>query len=945
MSRSTGDFAAQLIAAEKLRRQTELLQETQRRLERVTMSIQEGHWEVDLRTGKHWTSRTYLALLGYPADSDVYDTVEKAHKLIHPEDREMAHVIMQRHFASGTPFEVEVRMQLAEGGYRWFKMRGSAELDSQGNPFRISGSVSDIHKQRLAEEALREAQARFTRAIHGTQDGLWEVDLVRQELWLSPRLCELLGFVDGELGSETGVLRARAHPDDEERLGAAVHAVVETCATIDVEVRMRMKSGDYRWFRLRGTPGVSSRGDVFRISGSMQDTHDAHLAREDLIRVTEAARAANLAKSEFLANVSHEIRTPMNGIIGMTRLLLDTPLDSTQREFAETIRTSSDSLLAIINDLLDFSKIEAGKLDIESLEMDLPGNVEEVGSVMAFQAAAKNLELILNVHPHVPRHVVGDPQRVRQCLINLIGNAIKFTRVGEIVCEVDVVKRTDTSALLRFTVRDTGVGIEPAALTGLFEPFVQADSSTTRHFGGTGLGLSIVRRLVEMMGGQVGVESQAGRGSTFWFQLPMQVAPTRAVEMRLPAAAGRCRIIVVDDNETNRRVLLTQLSHAGYDVTLASSGREALSMLRSAAAAAEHFAAALVDFRMPDMDGALLGEQINSDPYLSRTRVVLLTSMDRHGDMTRFAALGFAGYLSKPVKPRELLATLEQVLTHAAEEWHSQTHPIITLNVAQQKSLNRQFAGRVLLVEDNVVNQKVARRFLERLGCEVTVAENGVEGVRAFERGGFRLILMDVQMPIMDGMAATQKIRELESDSPNRMPIVALTANAMSGQLEKCVDAGMDALLTKPLNVQQLEEVLSRFGLGAPPAAAAQPAVDLRALAEMTGGDAEFSADLARSYLDNSRELYAQIRACLLKNDRQLLARTLHQLAGASANVQAVLLRELCLSVERVAGTASAEELDEFVRKVGAELSRVAATLRRSGPFGLSEASGSGRYP
>jgi two-component system, sensor histidine kinase and response regulator len=454
---------------------------------------------------------------------------------------------------------------------------------------------------------------------------------------------------------------------------------------------------------------------------------------------------------------------------------------------------------------------------------------------------------------------------------------------------------------------------------------MQADSSTTRHFGGTGLGLSIVRRLVQMMGGRVGVDSQLGKGSTFWFELPMQTVPSPAVEPRSAAATAGRRIIVVDDNETNRCVLQTQLSHAGYEVTLASSGKEALTVLRSAAAAARHFDAALVDFQMPDMDGAMLGEHINSDPYLSRTRIVLLTSMDRHGDMNRFAAMGFAGYLSKPVKPRELFATLEQVLSHAAEEWHSQTHPIITLNVVQQKSLNRQFAGRVLLVEDNVVNQKVARRFLERMGCEVMVAENGLEGVRAFERDGFRLILMDVQMPIMDGLAATRQIRELEGSSCNRMPIVALTANAMAGQLEKCVEAGMDALLTKPLNVQQLEEVLARFGLSEPATGPAQPAVDLRALAEVTGSDAEFAADLARSYLDNSRELYAQIRACLLSNDRPQLARAVHQLAGASANIQAVLLRELCLSVERVASTASPEELDEL----GAELARVGTTLRR----------------
>jgi two-component system sensor histidine kinase/response regulator len=937
------DVTAQTAVAEQLRQQAELLQETQRRLDRASMSIQEGHWEVDMHTGRHWASTSYLALLGFPADSADCDTLEKALNLVHPDEREMVHIVTQRHFAGGPACDLEVRLRRAGGDYRWFRLRGSAEFDKDSRPVRMSGSINDIHKQRLAEEALREAQARFTRAIHGTQDGLWELDTVNRKLWLSPRLSELLGFADGELGDRVGALRARAYKEDFDAMKTAVRVAIEDCAPIDLEVRMQTKAGEYRWFRLRGTPGVNARGNVHRISGSMQDITEARLARDDLIRATEAAHAANRAKSEFLANVSHEIRTPMNGIIGMTRLLLDTSLDGTQRDFAETIRASADSLLSIINDLLDFSKIEAGRLDIESLEMDLPGNVEEVGSVMAFQAAAKNLELIVNVHPDVPRHVLGDPQRIRQCLINLIGNAIKFTRSGEIACEVNVGGRA--AGRLRFTVRDTGIGIAPDALGSLFEPFVQADSSTTRHFGGTGLGLSIVRRLVQMMGGETGVESELGKGSTFWFELPMRPVASPAPETRTPLINTGRRILVVDDNGTNRCVLLTQLSHAGYEVTLASGGKEALATMRSAtAAAARPFDVALVDFQMPDMDGAMLGEQINSDPYLSRTRVVLLTSMDRHGDMGRFAAMGFAGYLSKPVKPRELLATLEQVLSHDAEEWHTRTYPIITLNVAQQSALMKQFAGRVLLVEDNIVNQKVARRFLERLGCEVTVSENGLEAVRAFEGESFRLILMDVQMPFMDGLAASRKIRDLESSSqPSkaRTPIVALTANAMQGQLERCLEAGMDALLTKPLNVQQLEEVLVRFGLNEPASAGRPPPVDLAGLNEMTGGDAGFAADLASSYLDNSRELYAQIRACLAK-DRQQVARVAHQLAGASANVHAAPLRELCLNLENMAPTANTAQLEEALTKIGAELARVGAALRQGAahalPDGLSDA-------
>jgi two-component system, sensor histidine kinase and response regulator len=930
------DITAEVTSAEDLRIRTALLEETQRRLEQASLSIQEGHWTADLPARRHWASRGYLALLGYSADSLEFDTLDKVKSAIHPSDLEMLEVATQRHFAGGSPYDVEIRFRMRDGSYRWFRLRGQAQVGDDGTPLTISGSMSEISKQRVAEEALREAQARFARAIHGTQDGLWEIDAVTERVWFSPRLSALLGFADGELGERAGVLRARAHPDDHTSMEAAIRVATEYAAPMDLEVRLKTKAGEYRWFRLRGTSASDAAGRVQRISGSMQDVTDAHGARDELIQATEAANAANRAKTEFLANVSHEIRTPMNGIIGMTRLLLDTALDATQRDYAETIRTSADSLLTIINDILDFSKIEAGKLDIESLEMDLPGNVEEVGTVMAFQAAAKNIELIVNVHPDVPTYVLGDPQRIRQCLINLIGNAIKFTRSGEIVCEVSVVAAPGERASLRFSVRDTGIGIAAGSLKSLFEPFVQADSSTTRHFGGTGLGLSIVRRLVQMMGGETGVASELGKGSTFSFVLPMTVVQSKPEPAQPPIGSAGRRILVVDDSETNRRVLLTQLSHSGYDVTLASGGKEALATMRSATAAARQFDLALVDFQMPDMDGAMLGEQINSDPHLARTRIVLLTSMDRHGDVGRFAAMGFAGYLSKPVRPRELLACLERVLSRYAEEWHAQTHPIITLGVAQQ-SPRAPLAGKVLLVEDNAVNQKVARRFLERMGCEVTVAENGLEGVRAFENGTFRLVLMDVQMPFMDGYAATQRIRSLEKGR-SHTPIVALTANAMTDQLERCLDVGMDALLTKPLNAEHLEDILVRFGLAANDAkartaapaaggAASPPAVDLAALTELTGGDLRFVAELARSYLDNGRELFVQMRACLARDERSELARTAHQLAGASASVHAAPLCELCLALEHAARTAGIADLEQAMADIGIELARVGERL------------------
>jgi PAS domain S-box-containing protein len=935
---ATRDVTEEVLASERLMQQAEQLHEAQQRLERASLSVQEGHWELDLRVGKHWASSNYYALLGYEPGEIPLDSIEAVRSIIHPEDDPRVGQVAHAHIHSGAEHDVEMRLRCKGGEYRWFHLRGNAQRDANGVAWLLSGSIQDIQKQKLAEDALRDVQGRFERAIHGTQDGLWEVDLSVRKMWLSPRLHELLGFEVGELGDRNDALRQLVHPDDLHMSDEAVRRNIELQCGVDMEVRMRTKSGEYRWFRLRGTPDAS--GVRHRASGSMQDVTEAREARDALIRASEAAQAANKAKSAFLANVSHEIRTPMNGIIGMTSLLLDTPLDRTQRDYADTIRASADSLLTVINDILDFSKIEAGKLDIESIDMDLPGNVEDIGAAMAFQAAAKGLELIINVHPDVPARVMGDPQRIRQCLINLLGNAIKFTRTGEIAAEVSIVGRQGDHALTRFEVRDSGIGIAAQTMASLFQPFVQADSSTTRHFGGTGLGLSIVRRLVEMMGGEVGADSVLGKGSRFWFTLPMKELQAVATRPDPSARPSGRRVLVVDDNETNRRVLATHLTHAGYDVKLASGGREALAAMRLAIGNSRAFDLVIADFQMPDMDGAMLGEQINSDPHLSRARVVLLTSMDRHGDIRRFAAMGFAGYLSKPVKARELLVCLEKVLVRDAHDFHAQTHPIVTANAFHEHSAAKRFSGRVLLVEDNVVNQKVARRFLERLGCDVTVAENGVESIAAWEQGAFQIVLMDVQMPVMDGYTATREIRDRERGQ-RRTPIVALTANAMTGQLERCLEAGMDALLTKPLAVEALQDVLERYGLAMTEEAtldeaavaevvtgvAEPPPIDLVQLRELAGDDAEFIRSIAESFASSSAQLLGALRAAAANGDAVALARAAHALKGASANLYADRLRDDSAELEGSGGKFSQADLELRIARMARESERVCAAL------------------
>ena len=563
------------------------------------------------------------------------------------------------------------------------------------------------------------------------------------------------------------------------------------------------------------------RGATRDITSEVAATLSMEQQAQELRDAKVAAENANRAKSTFLANVSHEVRTPMNGIIGMSGLLLETQLEATQLEYAETIQSSATSLLSVINDILDFAKIEAGKLDVEVRPFDVRSSVEEVGAMMAFQSVAKNLELIVDVSDEVPERLLGDAQRIRQCLINLVGNAIKFTRIGEVTLEVRCVTSADAAPMVHFEVRDTGIGIAPDVLSSLFQPFVQADASTTRDFGGTGLGLSIVRRLAEMMGGSTGVISEVGKGSRFWFCLPLHAATGAASSTGLHRAAANARILVLDANQNSRRVLSAMLTRAGYEVGSAQDERDALAQLQTAFAAGRAYQVMLCDAHLPDLSRS---DFIPSVKALAGTHVVLLkrgtkpTAVEERIDL--------AGVLKKPVRRRDLYSMLERTLgtTHLSA---AQCVERVAATALQPSAAR--YRGRILLIEDNMVNQKVATRFLERLGCEVKVAGNGEEGLLAHAQHDFDLALMDLQMPVMDGLTATARIREREAAGVARLPIVALTANAMAGQLERCLAADMDGFLTKPLELERLREVLDRHGLRVTDPNSQPPPLPLRA--------------------------------------------------------------------------------------------------------------------
>lgn len=834
-----------------------------------------------------------------------------------------------------------------------------ARAESEQLAARLAGAMSETqatNRELQAEMAAREraqeheqsATTRLRMALDAAGMYTWEYDLASQGVLITAASAH-------EAESTTHSLDAFAeqvHPDDRASL---VQSVVAAGAVNDVfrgDFRMRIKD-QWRWMSTHGRV-VATENGALRMIGVTQDVTRRREAQDELLRAKEHAEAANSAKSQFLANMSHEIRTPLNGVVGMLELLSESNLNEQQLRMAHAAARSSEALLAVINDILDISKIEANRLELEAIPFDVARLVEDVTSLLSDNATRKHIVLACRLDQALPAAVLGDPNRVRQVMINLVANAVKFTEQGEVEVSLERVRHVSPAiAHLRFVVRDTGIGMTEEEIGRLFQAFSQADMSTTRRFGGTGLGLAISRQLVELMGGYVTVTSVPGTGSTFSFDLTLPIADTAAPKAAHVAALTGRRALIVEDNPTNRAILQAQCESLGLFIATACNGFDALTHLREAASRGAGFDVALLDMNMPGMSGLQLAQAITTDVSLAHTRMILLTSGGAVGDLAEARDLGIASSLHKPVRRDELLEAIRNALFVA------RTPANVVPSISDRPIVS--YAARVLVVEDHDVNRQVASAMLTRMGCTVLLAEGGERGAEMALREAVDLILMDCQMPLVDGYEATRRIRGEQRGV--RTPIIALTANALQGDRERCLAAGMDDYLAKPFSRAALHEVLLRWLPSSPTAPLsastdtpfvpdAQPlelpdpfmstpptahVLDANALSEvrMIDPDGTLVDGIISLYLSNGGELLASLQRAVAQGDAPAAAFAAHTLKSSSGCVGATDVMARCAHIESNARTHALcptteafEELQQAYRVACDALNVYRAALR-----------------
>ena len=781
----------------------------------------------------------------------------------------------------------------------------------------------------------RRAQEEFDRFFTLSLDMLCVAGFDGYFKRVNPAWQRILGYSEAELLSRP--FMDFVHPDDREAtLAESKKQTDQGQEVIYFENRYLHKDGTVRWLMWTSTP-FQEQQVVFGAARDITERKAAEETMAQLVKELEIAKRraeeATEAKSAFLANMSHEIRTPLNGILGMTTLALQTRLSAEQKEYLTTVQTSAESLLEIINDILDFSKIEAQRLDLDRAEFDVRETVGDAAKLLALRAAEKGIELACHITPDVPEILVGDAGRLRQVLLNVLGNAVKFTSVGEVVLRVDVETTKADRVTLHFAVTDTGIGIPPEKQRQIFSAFTQADSSTTRRYGGTGLGLAIVLRLVELMGGRLWLESTEGRGSTFFFTATFELRHSVAARAARPKprALEGLRVLVVDDNATNRRILEEMLASWRMKPTTVSDAATAESALRRAAAAKTRFDLLISDCQMPDVDGFMLARRVKRDRRLAKTPIVMLTSVGQSDDLVRRQRANIDALLTKPVKHSDLLEAVSSLFGVATR--HGRTEPTARRTVSRPRR-----TLHVLVAEDSPVNRTLVTTLLKRRGHTVTAVENGRKALAAIQsRARFDLVLMDLQMPDMGGLEATRAIRDREREErTTRLPLVALTAHAMQGDRERCLEAGMDGYLSKPIDVDELIATVERFG-----EAPAKPAesitqetdgtsFDERAALAYCGGERRLLKEVIGLFRSDYPSVLEQIERALHQKDSEALRQAAHRLKGAIATVGAPAGQRAAAELERMAQSKKFEEAGRAYATLRREIERLEESLAAS---------------
>ncbi len=884
-----------------------------------------------------FANRKFCAMLGHQLE-DIIGKVDRDFYPPHLADK--YHRDDLRVMASREPVDTIEANQTA-GGEKIFVHGIKTPLyDAEGNVTGIQGIFWDVTERKKIEEALAYERDLLRALLDHIPDRVYFKDVASRFLRISKSMATRMGLDDpAEVIGKTDYdfyprESAEEFFNDEQRI------IVTGQPLVNKLEKLIDRDGRESWASVTKVPIYTKSGSVTGIIGISRDITQLKEAETALEQARDTALETARVKSEFLANMSHEIRTPMNAITGMTGLLLDTPLNLEQREFTQTIRASTDNLLGIISDILDFSKIEAGKLTFETIDFDLRELVESAAEMLAARAQAKNVELACSLDANVPTLLRGDPGRIRQIIANLLSNGVKFTERGEVI--VRVALETDSAAPTRLRVRvsvtDTGIGISHKALPLIFHAFTQADGSTTRKYGGTGLGLAISRQMVELMHGQIGVESTLGAGSTFWFTLPLEKQPAGAPRPpRAPDDLACQRALIVDDNATHRQILHQQFTRWQLRANEAAGGREALDLLRMEAAIGDPFSLVVLDLHMPEMDGLTLARAIKSDSRLVRSRLIMLTPLGHRLDAAEMQAAGISACLVKPVKEARLLDAL---VTVAAAGFIEPPPPEKTHHPAAHapEAATPHQSVRVLLAEDNAVNQKLGLRQLKKLGYAAHTANHGMEVLEALQHETFDLILMDCQMPEMDGYEVTRRIRALEAARPagekKSAYIIALTANALEGDRARCLAAGMNDYITKPVHLPDLEAALTRGTRHLQPPPAADPATSVLDLAVLAGlmelrepGQPDPVQELIELFLRDSLVRLEKMESAIAAQDAAAVASAAHSLKGSASNLGARGLAALNANLEKQGKAGDWSEMKKLHPLIKAEFERVQKTL------------------